>query len=397
MEIENNGSVILSVVNRKKQLHLRTILSRSYYKNTFTISAIAKEIHTSIPSATVFINELIEKNWLKEVEAKATASGRRPSVYELNADKRHFLIIDINIRTITFYYINLTHVVKTKKIVNISINEENFGLRLMDEIQPIVQEFGSPWAIGLSSPGLIDKITKNNLTYVNHSVNGHSLTEWLSDELHTPTFLLNDTRASLFGEYCFGYVKKEKNAVLLNLDWGVGLGILSNGKIVEGADGFSGELGHIQVKPGGKLCHCGKIGCLDTVASASSILSTISEGLANQEQSLLRERQQPITIDDVVYAVNRGDSFAIRVVTDVAEEIGKGLAIVVHLLNPHVVIIDGVLSKMGDLMTSTISQALNKYCINDFKKELDIVISPLGELSKVYGTSAYVFDKMINR
>jgi predicted NBD/HSP70 family sugar kinase len=95
--------------------------------------------------------------------------------------------------------------------------------------------------------------------------------------------------------------------------------------------------------------------------------------------------------------VKRGDSFAISVVNNAANELGKGLAVVIHLLNPQTIIIDGILSSMGDLITSAIQQAINKYCINDFKQGLDIVVSPFGDLSKVYGTASYVFDKMILR
>ena len=396
IEIESISSPPLSVVDRKKQQHLRAILNKAYFTSTFTISAIAKHIHISIPSATSYINELIDMKWLVEDKAKATVSGRRPSIFRLNPDKKHFLIVDINTRATTVYYVNLAHEVKAKREIPISITDKGYSAKLIDGVHSLISGLDKPWAIGLSSPGLIERKREVNLTYVNHNVNGISLTQWIGEELGIRSYLINDTRASLLGEYHFGYVKSEKNVVLLNLDWGVGLGILANGNIVEGASGFSGELGHVQVKPDGKLCHCGKIGCLDTVSSASSILATIIEGIRNGEQSLLQQKGEDITLDDVIKAIKKGDAFAISVVNNAANELGKGLAVVIHLLNPHTIIIDGILSKIGSLITSAIQQAINKYCINDFKENLDIVVSPLGDLAKVYGTSSYVFKKMLS-
>jgi predicted NBD/HSP70 family sugar kinase len=397
MEIESLSSSELSVVDRKKQQYLRSILCRAYFTNTFTISSIAKHIHISIPSITSYINELIDVGWLVETAAKATASGRRPSIFKLNPAKKNFIIVDINTRTTTVYLVDLSHDIRAKREIQLAISEPAYQNLLLEQVEKLVNEFGSPWAIGLSSPGLIHKKKEENLTYTNHNANGMSLTQWLGEQTGIKSYLINDTRASLLGEYHFGYVKKKENVILLNMDWGVGLGILANGSIVEGSDGFSGELGHIQVKPDGKLCHCGKIGCLDTIASASSILANVVEGLNNGEKSLLQEKKEEITIDHIIWAVKRGDSFAISVVNNAANELGKGLAVVIHLLNPQTIIIDGILSSMGDLITSAIQQAINKYCINDFKQGLDIVVSPFGDLSKVYGTASYVFDKMISR
>ncbi|MDP5139625.1 MAG: ROK family protein [Spirosomaceae bacterium] len=318
MEIESTSSPDISVVDIKKQHHLRAILNKAYFTTAFTISAVAKYIHISIPSATSYINELVEIGWLIEAEVKATASGRRPSIFKLNPTKKDFLIIDINTRTTTVYIVDLAHNVRAKKEIELAISHEEYPLLLLEEVNVLISEFGKPWAIGFSSPGLIDKKKEENLTYTNHNVLGMSLTQWMNEQTGVKSYLINDTRASLLGEYHFGSVKKKENVILLNLDWGVGLGILANGSIVEGSDGFSGELGHIQIKPDGKLCHCGKIGCLDTIASASSILATVIEGLKNGEQSLLQQKVEPVTIDHIIWAVKKGDSFAISVVNNAA-------------------------------------------------------------------------------
>ena len=215
IELDSISSLPLSVVDRKKQQHLRAILYKAYFTNTFTISAIAKHIHTSIPSATSYINELVEMQWLREEEAKATASGRRPSIYRLNPDKKHFVIVDINTRTTTLYYVNLAHEVKVTREIPISIADRNYSETLVNEVRSLIHGMESPWAIGLSSPGLIEKKAEVNLTYLNHNVNGVSLTQWIGEQLGIQSYLINDTRASLLGEYHFGYVKNEKNVIII--------------------------------------------------------------------------------------------------------------------------------------------------------------------------------------
>jgi predicted NBD/HSP70 family sugar kinase len=210
--------------------------------------------------------------------------------------------------------------------------------------------------------------------------------------------VINDSKATAFGEYRFGLAKGKSHVLSVNVDWGVGLGIVINGDIFDGASGFAGELGHIQVNPDGVLCYCGKVGCLDTITSASSLLKNIKEGLRNGQVSKLgeyKDKLENINLEMVIDAAQQGDAFAIDIIHNIGLELGKGLSIAVHLFNPQIIIIDGVLSKAQKLIVNPIEHAINKYCLTDFKEELSIEISQLSDDAKIYGVHAYVVENIL--
>ena len=171
---------------------------------------------------------------------------------------------------------------------------------------------------------------------------------------------------------------------------------MCNGQIIRGADGFAGELGHIQIKPDGALCHCGKKGCLETVASALALINKAKQGLAEGKTSTLSLKKGEISLEDVIEAALRGDEFCIDLIFDIGRELGKGLSIAIHMFNPEVIIIDGIMTKAGELIVSTLNQAINKYCLTDFKKNLKVLISPMGEKAKIFGAKSLVFAKMLD-
>ncbi|HLO43508.1 MAG TPA: ROK family transcriptional regulator [Leadbetterella sp.] len=393
--MEPTEETFSSVVEIKKNQYIIEILREIYSSGAITIAQLAKKLHTSVPSITVYINELIKENWILEVGSSKTKSGRRPSLFDLNADKNLFVIVDINIYETKYYLLNLRNEIKKKSISATDIN----AVDLVEKIKKETKEFigdQKVWAVGISSPGLLSIEKGLNYTYPHHNQNDLSLDTILQHFLQIPTFITHDTQASMLGEHHFGLAKNKENVLLINLDWGIGLGIMCNGQIIKGADGFAGELGHIQIKPEGQLCHCGKKGCLETVASALALINKAKQGIAEGKTSTLSLKTGEISLQDVIEAALRGDEFCIDLIFDIGRELGKGLSIAIHMFNPEVIIIDGVMTKAGELIVSTLNQAINKYCLTDFKKNLKVLISPMGEEAKIFGTKSMVFSKMLD-
>lgn len=384
-----------SVVEIKKNQYIVEILREMYGSGAMTIAQLAKKLHTSVPSITVYINHLISENWISEIGASKTKSGRRPSLFDLNPDKNLFVIIDINIYETNFYLLNLRNEIKRKLTAKTDINALDIVDKIKEETKAFIGE-DVVWAIGISSPGLLSIEKGLNYTYPHHNQNDQSLNVVLQKFLKIPAFITHDTQASMLGEHHFGLAKNKENVLLINLDWGIGLGIMCNGLILKGADGFAGELGHIQIKPDGILCHCGKKGCLETVASALALITKAKEGILEGKTSTLSLKTGEITLQDVIEAALRGDEFCIDLIFDIGRELGKGLSIAIHMFNPELIIIDGVMTKAGELIVSTLNQAINKYCLTDFKNNLKVLISPMGEQAKVLGTKSMVFSKMLD-
>ena len=153
------------------------------------------------------------------------------------------------------------------------------------------------------------------------------------------------------------------------------MGVILNGEVFQGASGFAGEIGHIQVVPNGEMCQCGKVGCLDTITSAASLIRRIKIGLNDGRRSSLSSIEiGKIDAETIIDAAWQGDSFAIDILSEIGTELGKGLSIAVHLFNPEIIIVDGIVAKAGAFITNPIEQAINKYCLTDFRANLNVVI-----------------------
>ncbi len=384
-----------SLVDQKKKLSYTKILNHLFNQGSSSIAKLAKEIHTSVPSITAMLVDLQQNGWVIEKGAAKTKSGRRPVFYDINGAKKNIFILDVNLYQTNFIFVNLRNEIITKTTFDIDLEDEHYLKEISKEVDQLLKVNDLPWAIGISAPGLVETSSGLNHSHLKLNKDGKSLADVLEKKYSIPVFNINDTRASLLGEHHYGLAKSKKNVLLVNLDWGVGLGILHNGTIVEGASGFAGELGHVQIYPDGELCNCGKIGCLETVASASTIVKKAKRGLNNNQATALSNVDSEITLSEVIAAAINGDEFSIDIIYEVGRELGKGLSMAVHLFNPETIIIDGILKNAGDLIVSTVKQSINKYCLSPFKTNLDVVISPLGDDAKVFGTKSFVFNKMM--
>ncbi|MFD1816444.1 Sugar kinase of the NBD/HSP70 family, may contain an N-terminal HTH domain [Pseudarcicella hirudinis] len=393
-----------SIVDIKKSRLKKSLLQDLYVRGNRTIAQLTRELHTSVPSVTVLLEELMDEHWIVEIGPADVQFGRKPILYSLHPKGRYTMLLDVTTYGSKAIILNLQNQILFKIDLHLSLEDNISHLaKLAESFHHVLAESGISAsdliAIGISMPGLINPKNGFNYTYKKLNPDKQSLVEWLEKELDLPVYIINDTQATILGEHQFGLAKGMENVLSVNMDWGgVGLGIVLNGKVFQGASGFAGELGHIQVKADGELCHCGKVGCLDTLTSASSLIRRVKERLRLGQVSKLAEKNiEQIDIEMVIDVANRGDALAIDLLHDIGKEMGKGLSIAVHLFNPEAIIINGVLAKAGKFISNPIEQAIYKYCLADFKNDLTIEISELGENSRLLGTQVYVMGKVLEK
>lgn len=393
-----------SAVESKKIRNKRNILKYLYFEDKKSIAELSEALFISIPTLTSHIEELLAENWLLGEEVDTKKQGRNPTIYSLNPDYKHSLILDITTKSTKAVLLNFRNEVVSEETVDLGLRNDNtFREELLRLIDKVLVDFGSGnreiLAIGLTLPGLINKQTGQNKTYVGLNLENTTLSQTISSKWNIPAFILNDSKATVFGESVFGVGKEADHLVSINVDWGVGLAVVINGQVFNGASGFAGELGHIQVNPDGELCSCGKIGCLDTIASASALLAKVRKGLASGTATSLarfKDTSEKLTLEEVIEAAQRGDGFAIDTIYNIGVELGKGLSMAVHLFNPELIVIDGVLSKAGNLIVNPVEFAINKHCLPDFKESLTIKVTELGEAAKILGMNAFVAKRLFN-
>ena len=194
--------------------------------------------------------------------------------------------------------------------------------------------------------------------------------------------------------------KGKNNAIVINWNWGIGLGMILNGRLYRGTTGFAGEFSHIKMEEDGNLCICGKQGCLETIASANALLSYAKEGIQDkvisQLNNILSEENKELTVEDIILAAKAGDEFSISILSKVGIALGKGLSYIIQLMNPEIIVLSGSLAQAKQFVLTPIQQSINKYCLEKISSNSEIVISDLSEKSGLLGVNATMYQKIFS-
>ena len=196
-----------------------------------------------------------------------------------------------------------------------------------------------------------------------------------------------------------GCVKGEKDIIFVNISWGLGIGIIIDGKIYKGKSGFSGEFGHISTFDNEIICHCGKKGCLETEVSGSALHRILTKRIENGENSILSKRiksKEPVSLEDLVDAVNKEDVLCIEIVEEIGQKLGKQIAGLINLFNPELVIIGGILSLTEDYITQPIKTAIRKYSLNLVNKDSVVTTSKLKDRAGIIGACMMARSKIFD-
>lgn len=170
-----------------------------------------------------------------------------------------------------------------------------------------------------------------------------------------------------------------------------------DGRIYTGKSGFSGEFGHVSAYENEIICHCGKKGCIETEASGSALHRILLERIRNGENSILSDRissEDPITLDEIIAAVNKEDVLCIEIVEEIGQKLGKQIAGLINIFNPELVIIGGTLSLTGDYITQPIKTAIRKYSLNLVNKDSVILTSKLKDKAGIVGACMLARSRM---
>ena len=187
-----------------------------------------------------------------------------------------------------------------------------------------------------------------------------------------------------------GAVEGEKDIIFVNISWGLGLGIIIDGKPYYGKSGFSGEFGHFPIFDNEILCHCGKKGCLETEASGSAIYRTVIERVGKGESTVLTEMVkdlEKLTLTDIIKATNLEDPLCIEIVEEVGYKLGKYIAGLINIFNPELVVIGGQVAETEGFIMLPIRSSIRKYSLNLVNKDSRIVSSKLKNKAGIIGAS----------
>ncbi|MFF2092686.1 ROK family glucokinase [Paenibacillus sp. NPDC058174] len=259
----------------------------------------------------------------------------------------------------------------------------------------IVEESSYNWeqveGVGVGIAGFLD-IPRGYVKFApNLKIRDVNLKDYLEDTLQVKVLVNNDANVAALGEAWAGAGKGIDNCVCYTLGTGVGGGIIIGGKIVEGFAGMAGELGHIAIVPDLEAiqCGCGKMGCLETVSSATGIIRMAKDAVERGDRTTL-SLVENIMAKDVIDAAKAGDEVAARIVNRAAYYLGRSMAVLAVVLNPECFIIGGGVSKAGDFLFDQIREVFEKYTQNEAKDGVKIVAATLGNNAGVVGAAGLI-------
>lgn len=275
---------------------------------------------------------------------------------------------------------------------------EDFVDAGIEVLKPIIAKVGGISqikAMGIGAPngnfyrGTIENAA--NLVWAHNSV--VPLADMFSKRLGIPVGLTNDANAAAIGEMMYGVARGMKDFIMITLGTGVGSGIVVNGQMVYGSDGFAGELGHVIMVRGeeGRSCGCGRKGCLEAYCSATGVARTAREFLQKtKEPSLLREiNPEEITSLDVSIAAGKGDKMALDIFAFTGDMLGAACADFANFSSPEAFVFFGGLTKAGDLLMNPIKAAYAKYVLPTYRDNVKFLVSSLDDAAAaVLGASA---------
>ncbi len=251
--------------------------------------------------------------------------------------------------------------------------------------------------IGIGMPGFIDGMRGENYSFpMQDGTEQQTIVEYLANATGLPVHIDNDSSLIALAEYRFGNARKAANSMVVNIGWGVGLGMILNGSLFRGNNGFAGEFSHIPLFNNNKLCSCGKSGCLETETSLLVLIDKAVKGVHDGKISSLQGNFPTGEIEKdceiIMGAAAQGDKFCIELIREIGYHIGRGVAILIHLLNPRSVVLSGRGSLAGRLWLAPVQQALNEHCIPRLATHTVVEVSDLGYDAELLGSAALVME-----
>ena len=384
-------TTFLDKKDNKNSILKKTILRLCIQSGEYSIAALSEQINTSVPTVTKLIGELMDEGFMIELGKSGTSGGRRPSIYGLNPEAGYFIGLDIR----------HTH-------ASIAVTDFKGGLVCFEDNIPFILEIDEAclhtisknirdffleheldWnrvlGMGISVAGRVNPKTGYSNLYSFDP--DRPINKILSEDLDIPVVIENDSRAMTYGEYLSGVVKKEKNVLFVNVSWGLGMGMILDGRLYYGTSGYSGEFGHFPLLDNDQICRCGKVGCLETGASGSALVRMISES------SLSRtfKDQGKVNLNDIFKAVQEEDILTIETIEKIGANLGRGLAGLINVFNPQLVVLGGKVAMAGDYLLLAVRSAVKRHAQTIANQDTAI------KFSKLRNQAAPIGDCMLSR
>jgi len=353
---------------------------------------------------TSSINSLLQKNFIIENQDSEYSGGRRSRTFSLNGELGFVAGVDIGATSIDLAVADFS------RRILIRINEDalvrNGPIKILGRVcnllEKLLREKGLNPAnlrgIGIGVPGPVDF---SNGTVVSPPImpgwDRYPVIQTVQQWFPCANVVIdNDVNVMALGEINQGAGKGVNNLIFVKIGTGIGAGIISQGQIYRGASGCAGDIGHISIDKSGPVCHCGNKGCLEALAGGPAIAErSLNAAQAGKSPILLKYYEKnggKLSAEDVGNAAREGDALSIEIIRESGQMVGDVIASLVNFYNPDMIVIGGGVSNLGNLLLSSIRQAVLNRSLPLATRNLDIVFSGIGEDAGVFGAVNLAMD-----
>lgn len=384
---------------RKVALNKLKVLKAVFNHEMLSVGDLSKEVGLSFPTVNGLVTDLQQKQVLISRDKGESIGGRKPLLYKINNEFFNVLCVELERFSVRLVVLdNNNNEVYPVRTYPQGVSEDTSQLEaLVQVIHQYMESVGAKLddisAIGLDMPGLVDSAMGTNHTFFVED--DFNLRDYLSEKLGKYVAIINDVKAAALSELTYGAARNKQNVLVILMDWGIGLGIIVDGKVYMGNNGFSGEMGHMVFEEDGELCYCGKRGCLETIASGVYLVNQARTDIADGMPTLLKnladiDHLQP---QDIIKVATQGDQYAIDLISSLGRNLGKAMSLLIQILNPESIVLSGKFAQAGPLITIPIQQSLNTYTMNAIGKNCEVEVSSLGVNGYPKGLVRFTFDK----
>ncbi len=387
----------------KKRYYKELVMREFYFDGALSCADLSTRVQKSLPLTMKILNEMIEEGTVVESGYAPSSGGRRPAMYSIKEDTLYIVAVAMDqlVTRISVMNNKNQHVTEIDKFeLPLSKNPEALT-ELTKRIEALIKKSGIAkkkiLGIGIGMPGFID--FKKGINYSFLETTNKTIAQTLTEKTGLPVYIDNDSSLIALAEFRFGSAKNKKTSMVINIGWGVGLGMVLNGELFRGHNGFAGEFSHIPIFNNNKLCGCGKTGCLETETSLLVVIEKAVNGLKAGRLSGIDKKFPTGHFEQdaqaIITAALKGDQFAVELFSEAGYNIGRGVAVLIHIINPESVILSGRGALAGKVWQAPIQHALNEHCIPRLAANTTVEVSTLGYDAELIGSAALVMENRV--
>lgn len=389
-----------------KNLNRMTVLNIIKENELVSRQQLAQLTGLTPPAITGIIRELLDMGFVMEVGLGTSQGGRKPMKLKFNAKAGYVIGVEITSHETVLVIADLENDPIHSLTLGLNMTEPDIGIpQLIEALGQVLYSEENRnknfLGIGIAFPGLLsarEGIVKRSVN-LGPKWRQFPLKETLKNEMKLPVFIESNAKSSALAEWWFGGGISLRNLVYVNLGEGISAGVISADRVIQGAQGHAGEIGHSFMMENGPLCNCGNRGCLEAICGIPALLRKANDEIAmiNPQDPLkiVWEQTGKIGIEDILKSAKNEGSYSWELLQQVGNYVGLAIANVVNMYNPEAIFIGGKLGVVAETFINPIKDMVNNHSFPEVAKSVQIKISDLGVHSGVIGSCALALRELL--